>query len=270
MSKVFVIDVSRCNGCYACQMACKDEHAGNDWTPYAKAQPDIGQFWMKLRDETVGTLPKVRVHYTPTLCNHCERPLCKAACAHAAVFVREDGLVLIDPASCKGCGKCAEACVYGAIYFNADLKISQKCTGCAHLLDNGYALPRCVEICPTGCMRFGEERDLADEIAGAQRLLADEGTKPRVRYRNLPGRFIAGTVYDPRSEEVIIGARCRAISGGKLLEVFTDAYGDFWFDDLPIGSWEVFIEPAGYKQKAFYDLRTAECLNLGDIAMERA
>ena len=45
--KVFVIDVGRCNGCYSCQIACKDEHVGNDWTPYAKPQPDTGQFWLR-------------------------------------------------------------------------------------------------------------------------------------------------------------------------------------------------------------------------------
>jgi Fe-S-cluster-containing dehydrogenase component len=33
--KAFVIDVSHCNGCYCCQIACKDKHVGNDWTPYA-------------------------------------------------------------------------------------------------------------------------------------------------------------------------------------------------------------------------------------------
>ena len=46
--KVFVIDIAKCNGCYNCQIACKDEHVGNDWTPYAKPQPDTGQFWMKV------------------------------------------------------------------------------------------------------------------------------------------------------------------------------------------------------------------------------
>jgi Fe-S-cluster-containing dehydrogenase component len=249
-------------------MACKDEHCGNDWFPVARPQPDTGQFWCKLKDETVGTVPKVRVRYTPTLCNHCERPACQAACDAGAIYAREDGLIIIDPETCNGCGKCAESCLYGSIYLNGELGIAQKCTGCAHLLDNGYALPRCVEICPTGCLQFGEESALADEIAGARRLQADEGLKPRVWYRNLPGQFIAGTVYDPASEEVIIGARCRAVSGGKLLEVFTDNYGDFWFNDLPVGKWEVFIEPKGYKQKAFYDLNTRECINLGDIAME--
>ena len=45
--KVFVHDVSICNGCYCCQIACKDEHVANDWTPIAKPQPDTGQFWLK-------------------------------------------------------------------------------------------------------------------------------------------------------------------------------------------------------------------------------
>ena len=26
MGKVMVIDISKCNGCYNCQVACKDEH----------------------------------------------------------------------------------------------------------------------------------------------------------------------------------------------------------------------------------------------------
>ena len=31
--KVFTFDAARCNGCYNCQIACKDEHVANDWTP---------------------------------------------------------------------------------------------------------------------------------------------------------------------------------------------------------------------------------------------
>ena len=31
--KVFVIDEQKCNGCHNCQIACKDEHCGNDWSP---------------------------------------------------------------------------------------------------------------------------------------------------------------------------------------------------------------------------------------------
>ena len=72
--KVFVFDTSICNGCYCCQIACKDEHCGNDWTPYAKPQPETGQFWLKLSEYVRGTIPKVKVHYVATLCNHCDEP----------------------------------------------------------------------------------------------------------------------------------------------------------------------------------------------------
>ena len=47
MAKVFAIDVAKCNGCYGCQIVCKDEHCGNDWRPYAAPQPETGQFWMR-------------------------------------------------------------------------------------------------------------------------------------------------------------------------------------------------------------------------------
>ncbi|MDR3209449.1 MAG: hypothetical protein LBT36_02330 [Oscillospiraceae bacterium] len=57
MGKVFCVDVSRCNGCHNCQLACKDEHAGNDWMPYARAQPEIGQFWLRLREHVGGSIP---------------------------------------------------------------------------------------------------------------------------------------------------------------------------------------------------------------------
>ncbi len=32
MALAFVIDAAKCSGCYNCQIACKDEHVGHDWT----------------------------------------------------------------------------------------------------------------------------------------------------------------------------------------------------------------------------------------------
>jgi Fe-S-cluster-containing dehydrogenase component len=92
MSKAFVIDIGRCCGCYNCQIACKDEHCGNDWTPYAKPQPDVGQFWLRIDEHIRGTIPKVKMHYLPHLCNHCKNAPCIAVCAGRQR--RDDGLVL--------------------------------------------------------------------------------------------------------------------------------------------------------------------------------
>ena len=70
-------------------------------------------------------------------------------------------------------------------------------------------------------------------------------------------------------KEVIIGAKCRLVTGAKVRETVTDDYGDFWFKDLPVGRFDLYIEAPGFKQKVFEDLRTVECLNLGSIPLEK-
>src|SRR5512146_1164985 len=110
--KVFVMDTSKCNGCYNCQIVCKDEHCGNDWTPYAKPQPETGQFWMKIRESERGKTPQLKVAYVPVACQHCADAPCAAACAPKAIYTRPDGLVVIDPAKCNGCQMCVTACPY--------------------------------------------------------------------------------------------------------------------------------------------------------------
>ncbi len=269
MAKVFVVDVGRCSGCYNCQLACKDEHVDNDWRPYAAPQPETGHFWLKLDEHVCGTIPKVKIHYIARLCNHCENPACMAACPSDAITRREDGLVLIAPETCTGCGQCVDACPYGAVYFNDKLNIAQKCTGCAHLLDNGYKLPRCVEACPTDALQFGEEDDLAEALKDASPLHPETGLGPRVYYRRIPGQFIAGTVYDPVEKEVIIGGKCLLKYNEKIWETETDAYGDFWFRDLPVDTFDLTICADGFADKVFPGIRTDECRNLGDIPMER-
>ena len=270
MGKAIIVDVARCSGCFNCQLACKDEHAGNDWTPYAKPQPDIGQFWCKLNEQVQGSIPKVKIHYIAELCNHCDKPSCIPACENDAIYKREDGFVIIDPEKCVGCGKCAEACPYGSVYRNEKLGICQKCTGCAHLLDNGTAVPRCVEACPTDALIFGEEEELKELLQGASVRNAELGCAPQVYYRNVPGQFVAGTVYDPEEEEVIEGARCRLQSGGKTWILDTDDFGDFWFKDLPEGRFSLVITAKGYKDINIEDISTLDnCASLGDIPMEK-
>jgi tetrathionate reductase subunit B len=272
MAKAFVIDIARCCGCYNCQIACKDEHVDNAWLPYARPQPDTGQFWLKIRENVCGTVPKVKVHYIPELCNHCRKPACLEACPNNAISKRNDGLVIIEPERCNpngDCRACIAACPYQAIYFNEELRLAQKCTGCAHLLDNGYRLPRCIESCPTDAMKFGEEEELRNYIEGAIVLKPATACGPRIYYRNIPGKFIAGTVYDPVEREVIIGARCLLTSGEKVVETFTDTYGDFWFKDLSAGKYHVRIEAEGFQGKRFIDLDATDDINLGDIPLTR-
>jgi len=252
MSKKIVIDIAQCSGCYNCQLACKDEHAGNDWLPYAVSQPLTGQFWCRVEDHVHGTIPKVKIHYEAQMCRHCDDAACMNACEFGAIYRREEGLVLIDPAKCTGCKACVEACPFKMVYFNEEKNLAQKCTGCAHLLDNGMGLPRCVEACPTDALQVvdGEPED-----------------GMRVVYKNRPGRFIGGLVYDPVEKEVIIGAKC-ILSDGR--ETLTDDFGDFWFHNLPEGAYDLTIEAEGFAPKKFAAISTVgEDVNLGDIPLEK-
>lgn len=269
MSKVFVLDISRCCGCYNCQIACKDEHCDNDWSPYAKPQPDVGQFWMRIDEHIHGTIPKVKMHYLPHLCNHCKNATCMDVCGVGALERRDDGLIVLNPEKCTGCKDCIEACPYDAIFYNETLNICQKCTGCAHILDNDDALPRCVEACPTDAIIFGEEAELKELIEKASVLKPETGCQPSVYYLNIPGRFIAGTVYDPIEEEIIKNAECRLSGNGVSLTVRTDGFGDFWFKDLHEGIYSLTIEAENFASISLGAIDTSDKdVNLGDIPME--
>lgn len=264
--KVFIIDIARCNGCYCCQIACKDEHAGNDWAPYARRQPETGQFWLKLNEFVKGTVPKVKMHYQPVLCAHCDEAPCMKVCnVEGSIYKREDGLVIIDLEKCTGCGDCIDACPYHAIYLNTELNIAQKCTGCAHLLDDGWEVPRCVDACPTECFRFGEESGMRDLIRQAE-TVSDTG--PRLYYFNMPKRFITGTVYDPAVNEVVSGVSCTLVDekNGEKMTAVTDAFGDFWFEGLQESMFSLEIGKNG-KSVNIPSINTEKDVNLGDIAL---
>lgn len=266
--KAFLIDVKKCVGCHDCQIGCKDEHCGNDWSPYTKPQPDTGQFWCKVNQYERGHKPHVKVAYIPTMCNHCENAPCMAAAKNGAVYRREDGLVLIDPEKAVGQRQIVDACPYHVIYWNEKLNIPQKCTGCAHLLDDETSpirVPRCVDNCHVNVITFGEENQLG--LDGTEEVLHPEyGTKPRVFYRGLPKKFIAGTVYDPTVNEIVEGASVIAAGDAGMYSTTTDSWGDFWLRELPDADWTLTIEADG-KKKVMQVSTVEEDKGLGDIAL---
>ncbi|MGV8082818.1 MAG: 4Fe-4S dicluster domain-containing protein [Coriobacteriia bacterium] len=266
--KVFVIDIDRCNGCYGCQVACKDEHVGNEWAPYALPQPNTGQFWMRVKQRDHGSVPKVRVEYTPWPCMHCDDAPCISA-APDAVYRRADGLVIIDPERAKGRREPVEACPYGAVFYNEVLDVAQKCTGCAHLVDEGK-LPHCVDLCATGGLRFGEESEFAEEIAAAETMLPKAGTKPRVYYLNRPHLFLAGDVWDPTDNEIIEGATVTlTFPDGHAEKTATDDFGDFYFRRIDEGVYDLAIEAEGFEPVGRRGIVLDKSLNLGDFPLER-
>jgi Fe-S-cluster-containing dehydrogenase component len=231
--KNFLIDAAKCTGCKLCIIACKDEHVENSYPPWTMPQPDTGHFWIDVHATERGRIPRVRVTYLPLLCQHCANAPCIKACPEGAIKRRDDGLVWIDPAACTGCGLCKEACPYDVIYMNGELDIAQKCTGCAHRVDEG-ALPRCAEVCPHDAIVFGDETDGVFSEAGDGGALEihhpEYKAEPRVYWKGLPKPWIAGAVMDEAGDEVISGAAITAVDlfEGGSVTVLSDEFGDFW------------------------------------------
>src|SRR4030065_1078324 len=94
--KIMIVDVTRCSGCFNCQIACKDEHVDNDWSPIARPQPDTGHFWMHLSEIERGAYPNVKIAYIPRPCMHCDNPGCMKQAVDEAVYRRRGGIVIID------------------------------------------------------------------------------------------------------------------------------------------------------------------------------
>jgi Fe-S-cluster-containing dehydrogenase component len=270
-----IIDVAKCHDCNNCFLACKDEYIENDFPPYSIAQPWHGHRWMNIMRKERGQYPKVDVAYRPTPCMHCDEAPCMNVGKEGAVYKREDGIVIIDPEKAKGEKGLMEACPYGAIWWNDEKEVPQKCTFCAHLLDDAWTEPRCVQACPTGALKVVHAEDAEmKKIVASEDLevcLPEIKTNPRVYYKNFyrfTAAFIAGSVALQDTDECAEGATITLSVGSKSVvgQVETNNYGDFKIDDLEEGSGEHILEISfeGYEPKIL-PINLNKSLNLGTI-----
>ena len=208
------IDLTKCIGCFSCQLSCKEEH----FLP-------PGVFWGRLAVGEVGKYPAVQKQVLPLLCNHCSEAPCEKVCPTGATTRREDGIVAVDYDKCMGCRYCVIACPYQhRTYLDGQLdkeyfpgkgltpweEIGRKlyplqkgtvvkCNFCMERIDKGLkkglkpgvdreATPECVNNCPTRARVFGDLEDpfsepsvLIRERKGFQ-LHHEFGTDPSVWY----------------------------------------------------------------------------------------
>lgn len=86
-------------------------------------------------------------------CRQCADAPCMAVCPVDAIS-RMQGrtkTVVVDRDLCIGCGKCLDACPFGAMLFSKETKKAFKCELC-----DGN--PACASICPSGAIVFKESR----------------------------------------------------------------------------------------------------------------
>ena len=155
MTYAFVLDVSACSGCKACQAACKD-----------KNHLPLGVLWRRVYEVSGGAWKPEGVAWSNTVfaynlslsCNHCAHTKCAEVCPVDAYVVREDGIVILDSSKCIGCGYCAWACPYGAPQYDRVAGHMTKCNFCYDNLALGLP-PACVSACPMRVLDYAEVND---------------------------------------------------------------------------------------------------------------
>jgi len=269
-----VIDVDKCVGCYNCFLTCRDEYAGNDYPGYSAAQPMSGMNWIKVNEIERGQYPHVKVDHVPVMCSHCDSAACIRLDQSGAIYRRGDGVVLIDPEKARGNKDLVSFCPYRRIEWNEELQVAQKCTMCAHLLDQGEPEPRCVESCPSGALVFGDLDDPTSEVArlvaaGTEPFNAEYAMGDKVTYKHLPKKFVAGTVVYGDVDEVAIGVEVVLAGDGVSRTARTNGFGDFEFEDLPENvAFTVQVAAEGYEAKPVA-ARTSRDVYVGEIVLSR-
>jgi len=270
-----LIDVTKCSGCHNCFLACRDEYFENDYPGYSAPQPLNGQHWLQVKEVERGTWPKPKLDYIPVPCQNCEDAPCIEVAADGAVYRREDGIVIIDPKKAKGQKDIVKSCPYRVIFWNEELQLPQKCTFCAHMLDAGEAVPRCVEACPTGALLFGDLDDPKSDIAKAVAALPTEDfhpeykTAPVVKYVGIPKRFVVGEVVcRDNTGECAQGVAVSLEGDGVKMKTMTDSYGDFEFEGLEKNKeLKLRVDLRGYASMII-DVSTQADVDLGEIVLE--
>lgn len=207
---------------------------------------------------------------------HCDQAPCLIN--DGAVYKREDGLVIIDPVKAKGRHDIVATCPYGAIYWNEEAQVPEKCTGCVHLVQEGWTETRCSQVCPTGAIRFvlADDAEMGAMAAaeGLEAFKAALGTKPRVLYKNLfrwTKVFVSGSVAYKDTDECAEGAGVRVRQAGTAVgEGLVNNYGEFVVDRLEPGAdYEVTITAPGYKPHTA-SVTLDKSRNLGLVMLEKA
>lgn len=139
-TKSMVIDMDRCTRCDDCVRACASTHDGNP--RFLRHGPMIDNLMIA------------------NACMHCVDPVCMIGCPTGAIHRTSfSGEVVINPATCIGCGACANNCPYdsirmvevrsekGEFLVDEEFQPILKATKCDFCVEQKSG-PACMNACP--------------------------------------------------------------------------------------------------------------------------
>lgn len=188
------IDLNKCTGCAACQVAC---YAENNVGVVGPEQSRRGRHmgWIRLSRYWEGSGEEPDVRFQPTMCQQCSHAPCEGVCPVLATYHNLDGLNAMIYNRCVGTRYCANNCPYSARRFNyhtydwpepflmmlnpdvstRTMGVMEKCTFCVQRIrevksdyrDDGKIvpndalteLPACASACGADAITFGNAKD---------------------------------------------------------------------------------------------------------------
>ena len=186
-----LIDISKCIGCKACQVACMQWNDLRDEIGVAHGVYDnpmdlTDQSWTVMRFAEVEAKDgRLEWLIRKDGCMHCEDPGCLKACpAPGAIIKYANGIVDFVSENCIGCGYCIAGCPFNVPRISKKDNKAYKCSLCSDRVAVGQA-PACVKTCPTGALMFGSKDEMV--ARGAKRVndLKERG-------------FAQAALYDPK------------------------------------------------------------------------
>ena len=184
-----LVDISRCIGCKACEIACKEwndlkvepTYNFGSYQSHVDLSPDT---WLLMRFNELEIDGNLNWFITKDACLHCEEPGCLYACpAEGAIVQYENGIVDFNQENCIGCQYCIAGCPFDIPRFSKETRRVYKCNMCIDRVEAGLE-PACVKTCPTNAIAYGTKDDML--------ALADQ----KLTILNNRG-FAKAAIYDP-------------------------------------------------------------------------
>jgi len=164
-----LIDVSKCIGCKACQVACMEwndirDEIGVNVGVYDNPPNLTENSWTVMRFTEYENTEANRLEWLIRKdgCMHCADPGCLKACPSPGAIVQySNGIVDFVQENCIGCGYCVAGCPFDVPRISQKDNKAYKCTLCSDRVAVGLE-PACVKTCPTGAITFGSKEDMIE------------------------------------------------------------------------------------------------------------
>ena len=183
-----LIDISKCIGCKACQVACMQwndlrDEVGTNVGVYDNPRDLTDQSWTVMRfSEVEVEAGRLEWLIRKDGCMHCADPGCLKACpAPGAIVQYANGIVDFHEENCIGCGYCITGCPFNIPRISKKDNKAYKCTLCSDRVAVGLE-PACVKICPTGAIVFGSKDDMIHHAEGRIEDLKERGYSKAALY----------------------------------------------------------------------------------------